>query len=130
VSAEASLKELKKISKILLLANAAIIEAELSKIATTNDRKKMWALMDGIRMPADIAREAKVTAMAVSYFVNAGKAAELIEYKKGEPPKRILDYVPPSWIEPIKAVIIEETKEEPQRKLEPKLEEEKKQDES
>jgi hypothetical protein len=130
LSAEASLKELKKISKILLLANAAVIETELSKIATTTDRKKIWVLMDGNRMPADIAQEAKVTAMTVSNFVNAGKAAELIEYKKGEPPKRILDYVPPSWIELMKTVVIEETKEEPQQKLEPKLVEERKSGES
>jgi hypothetical protein len=130
MSTEASLKELKKISKILLLANAAVVEAELSKIATTNDRKKMWALMDGIRMPADIAQEAKVTAMTVSYFVNAGKAAELIEYKKGEPPKRILDYVPPSWIDLVKTVVMEETKEEPKQKLELKIVEEEKSGES
>ncbi len=125
MSAEASLKELKKISKVLLLANAAVIEAELSKIATTNDRKKIWVLMDGNRMPADIAQEAKVTAMTVSNFVNAGKVAELIEYKKGEPPKRILDYVPPSWTELAKTVVIEETKGEPQKELEPKVVEEK-----
>lgn len=86
--------------------------------------------MDGNRMPADIAQEAKVTAMTVSNFVNAGKAAELIEYKKGEPPKRILDYVPPSWIELMKTAVIEETKEEPQQKIEPKLVEERKSGES
>ena len=40
--------------------------------------------------------------MTVSNFLNAGKAAELIDYKKGEPPQRIIDYVPPSWIELVK----------------------------
>ncbi len=93
------LRELKKMSKILLLANAAVVEKELSKIASSNVRKKMWVLIDGKRMPKDIAKEADVTQMAVSYFLTAAAAAEFIEYRKGEPPSRILDYVPPEWID-------------------------------
>jgi len=102
MSTDATLRELRKISKILILANAGEVEKELSKIASTNDRKKMWLLIDGKRMPADIAKEAGVTAMTVSYFLSAAVAAELVEYKRGEPPRRILDYVPPSWIELVK----------------------------
>jgi hypothetical protein len=107
-----TLRELKKISKILILANANIIEKELSKLANSDTRKKMWVLIDGKRMPADIAKEAGVTAMAVSYFLNAGVATELVEYRRGEPPWRALDYVPPEWIELVKlpvSVEIEET---------------------
>jgi len=97
-----TLKELKAILKVLILANADFIEKELSKIATTNDRKKLWVLIDGKRMPRDIAKEAGVTPMAVSNFLNAGVVAELIEYVKGEPPRRILDYIPPAWINLVK----------------------------
>lgn len=110
MSSDSTLKELKKISKILVLANAAAIEAELSKIATTNDRKRIWVVMDGNKMPVDIAKLANVTVMTVSNFLNAGKAAELIDYKKGEPPQRMLDYVPPSWIELVKMPVMEESK--------------------
>lgn len=99
---EALLKELKKVSKILTIANSSIIETELSKIAGTNERKKMWLLLDGKRMPNNIAKDAGVSAMAVSYFLNAGKVAELIDYEKGKPPTRALDYVPPSWIDLLK----------------------------
>jgi hypothetical protein len=74
--------------------------------------------MDGKRMPADIAKEAGVTAMTVSYFLNACMAAELVEYKRGEPPKRILDYIPPSWIELVKLPASGETENVPQTKLE------------
>ncbi len=108
MSAESTLRELRKISRILILANATFVEKELSKIATTNDRKKMWVLMDGKRMPGDIAKETGVTAMAVSIFLNAGVAAELVEYQRGEPPRRILDYVPPGWIELVKLPVSEE----------------------
>jgi hypothetical protein len=94
-----TLRELKKISKILTLANAPVIEKELSKIANSDARKIMWVLIDGKRMPKDIAQEVGVTQMAVSYFLNAACTAEAIEYTQREPPRRMLDYVPPSWIE-------------------------------
>ena len=93
------LHELKKISKILLLSNAETIEKEISKIANSETRKKMWVLLDGKRLQKDIAKEVGVTHAAVSYFITAGAAANLIEYNKGEAPSRILDYIPPSWIE-------------------------------
>lgn len=125
MSTEAMLRELKKLSKILILANAGIVERELSKIASTNDRKKMWVLIDGKRMPGDIAKEAGVTAMAVSYFLNAGAATELIEYERGEPPRRILDYVPPSWIELVKLPVSGETEKAQQVKLDASIEEQK-----
>ena len=50
-------------------------------------------------MPKDIATAAKVTPQAVSYFLSAAKAAELVEYDPRDPPRRILDYVPPAWLE-------------------------------
>jgi len=95
----AMLRELKKISKVLTLANAKIIEEELSKVANTTARKKMWVLMDGRRMPKDLAEETGVTNMAVSIFLKAATSAELAEYTQREAPRRVLDYVPPSWLE-------------------------------
>jgi|GEM_PF-1627655 hypothetical protein len=96
---DATLRELKVISKILLLSNSQAVKKEIEKICGSDARKKMWVLTDGVRMPAAIATDAKVTTMAVSTFLNAGEAAGLIKYKRGEPPRRILDYVPPEWIE-------------------------------
>jgi hypothetical protein len=97
VQQDPALRELRLISKVLILANAGAIEKELSKIATTDERKKMWVLIDGKHMPKEIADQAGVTQMAVSNFVNAGVASELIEYTKGKPPIRTLSYVPPEW---------------------------------
>jgi len=94
-----TLHELRKISKILTLANASIIEGELSKIAKTDSRKKMWVLIDGKRMPQDIAKMIGVTRRAVTYFLDDAAAAEFIKYNPYEPPRRLLDYVPPSWID-------------------------------
>lgn len=125
MSIDSTLKELKKISKILILSNASVIESEIAKVASTNDRKRIWVLIDGIKMPADIGKEANTTAMTVSNFLNAGKAADLIDYKKGLPPQRILDYVPPSWIDLVKVTVVEEKKGESEKKNEPKTPEEK-----
>lgn len=93
------LAELKKISKILLLANSSIIEKELSKVANSDIRKKMWVLLDGGRMPKDIAQEVGVSLMAVSRFLDGASAADLVAYSPREPPRRILDYIPPSWVD-------------------------------
>ena len=93
------LREIRNMSRVLLLANAKVIEVELTKIATTNERKKMWVLMDGTRKPKDIAALVKVTPMAVSYFLSAGVAANLVDYRPGEAPRRAIDYVPPLWID-------------------------------
>jgi DNA-binding MarR family transcriptional regulator len=99
MSDELVLRELQKISKLMILANGAAIEKELSSVASTEERKRMWILMDGKNMPKDIAQKVGVTPMAVSYFISSGVAAGLIEYSQGVPPRRILDYVPPGWIE-------------------------------
>jgi len=93
------LLELKKMTKVLILANAVVIEKELSKIANSDARKKMWVLIDGKRMQKNIADEVGVTQAAVSYFLTAAAAAEFVKYNKGEPPRRILEYVPPAWID-------------------------------
>lgn len=93
------LMELRKLSKITLLANASIIEAELTKVASTNERKKVWMLIDGNRMPKDIASSAGISAVAVSYFLSSAITAGLVEYNRGEPPRRLLDYVPPAWLQ-------------------------------
>jgi len=97
------LAELRKISKILLLANAPTIESELNKIATSEDRKRMWVLINGVRTTKDIASQLKVTERAVRYFLDGLTAAGFIENLRGAPPKKILDYVPPSWIELVQA---------------------------
>ena len=102
------LRELKKITKVLILSNARIIEAELEKIVSTDDRKKMWILIDGNHMPQDIAKQVGVTAQAVSKFLLIAKAAEFIEYSRNNPPRKILDFMPPSWLELMEPSVVQE----------------------
>ena len=58
----------------------------------------MWVLLNGKRMSKEIADAVKVTPQAVSLFLIAGAGLELIDYQRGKPPRRILDYVPPEWL--------------------------------
>src|SRR5260370_40875362 len=102
LSQDEMLRELRRISKVLIMSNAPVIEKELSKIASSDDRKRLWISMDGNRMPKDLASRVGVTRMAVSVFLNAGIAASLVEYEKGKPPRRLLDYVPPAWLSLVK----------------------------
>lgn len=92
------LNELRKISKILLLANSAQLDKELEKVADNDTRKKIWVLIDGKRMPKDIAKQVGVSLMTVSRFLDSASAADLVSYTQREPPSKILDYVPASWL--------------------------------
>jgi len=102
------LTELKKISKILTLVNAEAIEDELSKYATTDNRKKIWVLINGTRMPANIAQSTGISTRSVERFLKVLEIAELIENLWGKPPKRLLDYVPASWLDLVKVEVTSE----------------------
>lgn len=94
------LKELQKISKIITLSNGAALEKELAKYATSDDRKKVWVLIDGNRNSDQISKEIGVTKRAVDIALQSFENANLIEPRKyGVSSKRILDYVPSQWIE-------------------------------
>lgn len=96
---EEILKELKKISRIITIGNGAAIEKELEKYATSPDRKKVWALIDGVRQADEIVKVSGITKTPVYNFLKILEAAELIEREHAKPPKRLLDYVPPKWLE-------------------------------
>jgi len=93
------LYELRTIKKIMILSNADLVEKEIGKIANTDVRKKLWILINGKRMPGELAALLKIDLSTVSRFLTAASQAELIEYEQRNPPKKILDYVPPAWLE-------------------------------
>jgi len=63
------LAEPRKISRILTLANAKAIEDKLGEYATTDNRKKIWVLIDGKRMPDEIAKSIGITTRSVDRFL-------------------------------------------------------------
>ncbi len=96
------LEELKKISKILTLVNAKAVEDELSKYATTAERKKAWILIDGNNLPEEIGEKAGMKLRTIQDFLKILVDATLIENFRGKPPRRLLEYIPASWLESIK----------------------------
>jgi hypothetical protein len=93
------LTELKKISKLLILAYGEAIEKELSKYATTDERKRVWVLINGQKQPDELAKGSGMKMRAVYDFLKILVNADLIENPHGEAPKKLIDYVPPSWLE-------------------------------
>jgi hypothetical protein len=97
-----TLKELKKISKILAMAHGEQLEKELSKIASTDDRKRIWVLMNGELTPEEISRQTNITIGTIKNYLTILKKAELIENPYGKPPKKLIEYIPPRWVELLK----------------------------
>ena len=96
---EEILKELKRISKILIMSNGNNLEKELGRYATNEDRKRIWVLIDGNRQADDIVKATGLKKSAVYGFLKNLEDAQLVERQHGKPPKRLLDYVPSDWIE-------------------------------
>lgn len=110
---EEILKELKKISKIMTLSNGSIIEKELEKYATSEDRKKIWVLIDGIKQSDDIAKIIGKTKRVVDIFLQTLEGVSLVERHYNKPPIRSIEYVPISWVALLEnSNIIEKNKEE------------------
>ncbi len=103
-----ALDELRKISKILIMAHGATLEKELSKIMTTDERKMIWVAIDGQADPKLISERTKVPLKTVSNFLSMLRKAELVEGERGAAPQKRLDYVPPDWLDLIRAA--DETK--------------------
>lgn len=111
---EEILKELKKISKIITLSNGKVLENEIAKYASTNDRKKIWVLIDGIRQADEIVKISGITQAPVYKFLKILEDSSLIERQYGKPPQRLLDYVPAEWIDLVVQTDTKSTEKEDQ----------------
>ena len=112
VADEEILKELRNISKIITISSGPAIEKELEKYATSEDRKKIWVLLDGVKQSDEIAKIIGKTRRAVDTFLKILEEVGLVERPYNKPPIRRLDYVPASWAEFLeKTISTEESKE-------------------
>ncbi len=82
-SIQVLLDELSKIRQLLEILTRNALKEELERIATTSERKRIWALCNGLRSTEEIAKELwKV---------------DLITIEKRGYPKRRFDYIPSDW---------------------------------
>lgn len=96
------LVELRKITKILTLAHADSLEKTIGKYASTDVRKMIWVLIDGVNMPKDMRNtigKERVKRRTIYDFLEILEEAKLIENPKRKPPKKLIDFAPASWIE-------------------------------
>lgn len=91
------LEELRNIRKLLEILVRGEIYKSLEEIATTNERKKIWHLIDGSRSTEDIANTLNITQRAVQIFLQKLNQENLIEFEKRGYPIRKYDYVPNQW---------------------------------
>jgi len=90
--------ELRSIKRTLNIAHSQQIDTYLNDIIKSENRRKMWIAIDGEKMSNEIAEEANVTPMAVSNFLKLVSELSLVQYRQGNPPKKIIDHIPAEWV--------------------------------
>ncbi|MCW3130702.1 MAG: hypothetical protein OCU20_07980 [Methanophagales archaeon] len=90
-------EEVSKIRTLLEFIARGNLKEELEKIATTPERKKIWALCDGSLNTEKIAEKIGRTQRMVQQVIRELGEADLIEFERRGYPKRRFDYVPSDW---------------------------------
>lgn len=91
------LREFTEIRQIVLLNARENIKKELDELATTDERKLIWGLLDGLTLTTDIAKQVGVSVRAVQIFVSQLEEKDFVITEKRGYPKRRLDYIPSDW---------------------------------
>lgn len=90
-------EQLGEIKQLLLVMARGDIQNELETIITTDEKKKIWALCDGINTTNEISNKAKVSIRYVQIIIKDLQNVNLISVEKRSIPKRVFDYVPKNW---------------------------------
>jgi len=91
------LEEVSKIRQLMEVIARKTLKEDLERVATTPERRRIWALCDGSLSTEEIARKAGVTQRTVQRFVKELRRLDLISIEKRGYPKRKFDYVPSDW---------------------------------
>jgi len=97
VSEEEIITELKRLNAAVRLAYASEIVKGLEQVASTLDRRRIWAAIDGHRQSKEISSELGIPRRTVDFFLSIAVNQGLIVNPFGKPPKRLLDVVPSGW---------------------------------
>ena len=91
------ISEFREIKHIVLLNSRENLKKEIEDIASTDERKVIWGLLDGMTLTTDIAAKVGVSARTVQIFVLQLEEKELVVTEKRGYPKRRIDYIPSDW---------------------------------
>ena len=73
------------------------LRRDLEAIATTKERRAIWASLDGIKNTDEISQKTGVSQRAVQIFVRELLDSDLISMERRGYPRRRFDYIPSSW---------------------------------
>jgi len=90
-------EEITRIRQLLELLARDGIKRELEQLATSDERKKVWALCSGFMSTTEISQKVTISQRAVQMFLKELQEADLITIKKRGYPKRKFDYIPSGW---------------------------------
>jgi predicted transcriptional regulator len=79
----------------MLIRNELIKNIE--SIATTDERRKIYTLMDGFSSTEEIAQKIGVSQRTVQMMVKELAGADLVILEKRGYPRRTFDYIPSGW---------------------------------
>jgi hypothetical protein len=92
-------EEIVKIRELLQLLASDKIKGQVERLASTDERKRVWTLCDGTNSTSEIADKVAISLRAVQIFLKELQDAGLIVIERRGYPKRVFDYVPPGWME-------------------------------
>jgi len=90
-------EELVRIRSLLERLVRKELKEELENIASTNERKMIWALCDGMNNTTDIASKVGISQRAVQIFIGELMARDLVKIEKRGYPRRKYEYMPEDW---------------------------------
>jgi len=90
-------EELLTVRRLLEFLVRDSVGRELEKTVKTQERRRIWGLMDGLRSTEELARETGVSQRAVQLFVKDLLRVDLVTMDRRGYPKRKFDYVPATW---------------------------------
>jgi hypothetical protein len=89
-----NLKVIRKLTEIQLHGP---IKDELTKFASSSERRRLWTLCDGTMTTIEMSKKIGVSPRAVQYFVQDGLRAGFLRVDRRGYPSRTIDWTPPEW---------------------------------
>jgi DNA-binding transcriptional ArsR family regulator len=89
--------ELVNVRHLLEIAIRNELKKEIEKTVTTDERRKIYVLLDGFSSTEEISKKAGVSQRAVQLLVKELADAGFVIMERRGYPKRVFDYIPSGW---------------------------------
>lgn len=90
-------EELSNVRHLLEMLLRNQLTQSIESVATTSERRKIYALLDGFSNTEEIAQKANVSQRTVQAIVKDLSDAGLVVAERRGYPKRVFNYIPSEW---------------------------------